>query len=58
MFGLGMTELLIIGGVVIFFFGAKRLPLLGGSMGKALKNFKDEVTNKDNKNIDDDSKKS
>jgi len=55
MFGLGLQELLIIGAVVIFFFGAKRLPLLGGSVGKALKNFKDEVSSKDTKDIDDDS---
>ncbi len=47
MFGLGLQEILIIGAVIMFFFGAKRLPQMGQSMGKALKNFKDEVTKKD-----------
>jgi sec-independent protein translocase protein TatA len=40
MFGLGMGELLIIGAVVVLFFGAKRLPGLGKSMGSAIGEFK------------------
>lgn len=40
MFGLGFTELLVILAVVLLFFGAKRLPLLGKSLGSSIKNFK------------------
>ncbi|MCB9092150.1 MAG: twin-arginine translocase TatA/TatE family subunit [Halobacteriovoraceae bacterium] len=47
MFGLGIGEILIILVVLVVFFGAKRLPQMGGSLGKALKNFKKEVTRKD-----------
>ncbi len=52
MFGLGITEILIVGAIVMFFFGAKRLPMMGQSVGKALKNFKDEVTKKDDDKIE------
>ena len=37
--GIGTTELIIIGGIVFLLFGAKRLPQIGGSMAKAIKNF-------------------
>ncbi len=47
MFGLGITELLIILGLVILIFGARRLPELGSGLGKAIKNFKAGVTGKD-----------
>jgi sec-independent protein translocase protein TatA len=40
MFGLGVTELLIILAIVVVFFGAKRLPELGSGIGGAIKNFK------------------
>ncbi len=47
MFGIGTTELLIVMGIVIVIFGARRLPELGSGMGKAIKNFKAGVTGKD-----------
>lgn len=47
MFGLGTTELLIIGLIVIVLFGARRLPEIGSGLGKAIKNFKSGVTGKD-----------
>ena len=39
----GTTELLIIAGVVILLFGAKKLPQLGGAVGESIKNFKKGV---------------
>ena len=40
MFGLGMGELALIGGVLFLFIGPKKLPELGSSMGKMITNFK------------------
>lgn len=47
MFGLGATELLIILGIVVLLFGARRLPEIGSGLGKAIKNFKSGVSGKD-----------
>ncbi len=44
MFGLGIWELLAIFLVVLLLFGAKRLPEIGGSLGKGIREFKDSVT--------------
>ena len=43
----GTTELLILLGIVIVIFGARRLPELGSGLGKAIKNFKSGVSGKD-----------
>ena len=40
MFGLGTSELLVIGAVVLLLFGAKRIPELMRSMGSGLNMFK------------------
>jgi sec-independent protein translocase protein TatA len=42
--GLGVGEILLILFVVLLVFGAGRLPQLGDSLGKALKNFKKAAT--------------
>jgi len=47
MFGIGTTELLIVLGIVIVIFGARRLPELGSGLGKAIKNFKAGISGKD-----------
>jgi sec-independent protein translocase protein TatA len=47
MFGIGATELLIVLGIVIVLFGARRLPELGSGVGKAIKNFKAGISGKD-----------
>jgi len=46
-FGLGASELLIILGIVVLLFGARRLPELGAGVGKAIKNFKAGVSGQD-----------
>ncbi len=47
MFGIGTTELLIILGIVVVIFGARRLPELGSGLGQAIKNFKKGVSTKE-----------
>lgn len=47
MFGIGTTELLIVLGIVIVLFGARRLPELGSGMGSAIRNFKSGLSGKD-----------
>ena len=40
MFGLGTTELIVIGVIVFLIFGAKRIPEIGKGLGGALREFK------------------
>jgi sec-independent protein translocase protein TatA len=40
MFGLGVTELLIILVIVVVIFGATRLPQIGQGLGEGIKNFR------------------
>jgi sec-independent protein translocase protein TatA len=47
MFGLGMSELLIILVIVMVIFGAGKLPELGGALGKGIKNFRKAAEGKD-----------
>jgi sec-independent protein translocase protein TatA len=47
MFGIGASELLIVLGIVIVLFGARRLPELGAGVGKAIRNFKAGLSGKD-----------
>jgi sec-independent protein translocase protein TatA len=47
MFGIGTSELLIILGIVVLLFGARRLPEIGSGMGKAIKNFKSGLSGQD-----------
>ena len=44
MFGLGAPELVIIMGIAFLVFGGKKLPELGAGMGKAIKSFKNEMS--------------
>ena len=43
----GLPELLIISGVVVLLFGAKKLPALGGAIGESIKNFKKGVRDRE-----------
>ena len=40
MFGLGTTELIVIGVIVFLIFGAKRIPEIGKGLGGAIREFK------------------
>lgn len=44
MFGLRPLEMLLIVGVVLLFFGPKRLPGLGSSLGSAIRGFKRSIS--------------
>jgi sec-independent protein translocase protein TatA len=59
MFGLGLSELLVILVIILIIFGAGKLPEIGGGIGKAIKNFKeatkDSIPKEPNK-IEDDKK--
>jgi sec-independent protein translocase protein TatA len=41
--GIGIPELLIVLVIVLVIFGAGKLPMIGGNIGKAIKNFKSGV---------------
>ena len=43
-FGIGLPELLILLVVLLLVFGAKRLPEMGRSLGKGMREFKDGVS--------------
>jgi len=40
MFGIGMTELIVVLVIILIIFGANKLPEIGSGMGRAIKNFK------------------
>jgi sec-independent protein translocase protein TatA len=46
-FGVNIWEILILLLVALLLFGPKRLPEMGRSLGKGLREFKDSVTGKD-----------
>ncbi len=41
------TELLIIFGIIVLLFGAKKIPDLAKGLGKGIKNFKEEMKETD-----------
>jgi sec-independent protein translocase protein TatA len=41
---IGVPELLLLGLVVLLVFGPKRLPEMGRSLGRGMREFKDSVT--------------
>lgn len=47
MFGLGMTELLVILAIVLLIFGPKRLKSIGSDLGSAIKGFRSAVSDED-----------
>ncbi|MEE4381796.1 MAG: twin-arginine translocase TatA/TatE family subunit [Pseudomonadales bacterium] len=49
MFGLSVTELLIILAIVLLLFGTKKLRNLGGDLGGAIKGFRKAMTDDEDK---------
>ena len=45
---LGIWELMLIFVIVLFLFGAKRIPEMMGGIGEGIKNFKKSVKSDDN----------
>ena len=56
MFGIGMQELLVILLIVVIVFGAKRLPELSSSLGKAIRNFRRSMSEPDEIDVTPDKK--
>jgi len=50
-FGLGFGETLLIFAVLLLLFGAKRLPEIGGAMGKSIRDFKRSINGLDESSI-------
>jgi len=48
---LGMTELLLILGIVLLLFGPSKLPGLGKSLGEAIRGFKKGLNENDEKPV-------
>jgi len=42
-FGLGFGELLLIAGLFVLIFGAKRIPLIARGLGEGIRNFKGSI---------------
>ena len=40
MFGIGSSELIVIAIIILFIFGARRLPEIGSGLGKAISEFR------------------
>jgi sec-independent protein translocase protein TatA len=51
---IGPTELIIVLVIVLLIFGPKRLPGLGRSLGSGMKEFRDSVTGKSDRDLDED----
>lgn len=47
MFGFGTPQIIIILFLILVIFGVGRLPEIGSSMGRAIKNFKKGIDGKD-----------
>ncbi len=48
---IGTTEILLLLLLALLLFGAKRLPEIGRSMGRGMREFKDSVTGKEGEEI-------
>jgi sec-independent protein translocase protein TatA len=57
LFGLGWPEVTIIAIVAILIFGPKKIPELGGALGKTLRGFKEGMAEADDEATDHDSER-
>jgi sec-independent protein translocase protein TatA len=48
-FGIGIPELLIVLLAALLIFGPKRLPEMGRSLGRGMREFKDSISGKDDR---------
>jgi len=46
---IGFPELIVLGIVLLLIFGPKRLPEMGRSLGKGMREFKDSVSSNDSR---------
>lgn len=44
--GIGLTEGILIAAIVILFFGGKKIPQLGRTLGESIKGFKEGIHTK------------
>lgn len=58
MFSVGPNQILLILLIVVIIFGAKKLPEIGGGLGKAIRNFRKATTEPDEIDITENGKKS
>lgn len=58
MFTVGPYQILLVLLVIVILFGAKKLPEIGGGLGKAIRNFKKATTEPDEIDITSSAKKS
>ena len=52
-FGIGVWEILILLLVALLVFGPKRLPEMGRSLGRGMREFKDSISGRDDDRDDD-----
>jgi sec-independent protein translocase protein TatA len=57
MFGLGITELMVILVIALVIFGPSKLPQIGSGLGKAIRDFKKGVTGGDDDDASKENKK-
>jgi sec-independent protein translocase protein TatA len=57
MFGLGITELMVILVIALVIFGPSKLPQIGSGLGKAIRDFKKGVTGGEDEEAGKDPKK-
>ncbi len=50
-FGIGATEIAILLIVALLVFGPKRLPEMGRSLGRGMREFKDSISGKDTEDV-------
>jgi sec-independent protein translocase protein TatA len=54
--GIGFTEGVLIAVIVLFFFGGKKIPQLGKTLGESMKGFKEGMKGDQDQNKDENKK--